>query len=91
MALIRLIVMLLVVQTIAFVCVQLYSRARRRDKLEAEWADTAGPVNDAEAKQAFLEEGMADYDSSLRKKLIWGIYIVPFVVIAFLVYVTNFM
>ena len=91
MALIRLIVMLLILQTIVFVCVQLYSRSRRRDKLEQEWADTAGPVADAEARQAFLDAGMDEYDRSLKKKLIWAIYIVPFAVIAVLVYITNFM
>jgi hypothetical protein len=91
MALIRLIVMLLIIQTVIFVCLQLYSRSRCRSRLEEEWAETAGPVTDADAREAFIQRGMADYDGSLRKKLIWGVYIIPFVLIALLVYVTNFM
>ncbi len=42
-------------------------------------------------RDAFIETGLADYDGSLRRKLIFGVFIVPYAVIAVLVYVMNFM
>lgn len=86
-ALARLLFVLLIVQTIVYVCLSLYSRAKRRDKLEAQW--------DAEIREgdreSFVREGLEDYDGSLRRKLLLGVYIVPLTAIAVLVYVTNYM
>jgi hypothetical protein len=58
----------------------------RRDKLEAEW-DREGMTGD---REAFVDEGLRDYDSSLRRKLIWGVYIVPVTAVMALIYFMNF-
>jgi uncharacterized ion transporter superfamily protein YfcC len=84
-ALLRLVIILLIVQTIIYVALSFYSRAVRRSKLEADWDDGAGTTS----KETFVEEGLKEYDSSLRRKLILGVYIVPFVIISVLVYVSN--
>jgi hypothetical protein len=83
----RLLIILLVVLTIIYVSLSLYSRSVRRGKLEAEW-DEEGMSGD---REAFVREGLEDYDGSLRRKLILGVYIVPLAVIGFLIYATNFM
>ena len=85
-ALARLAVVGLVVLTIVYVCLSLYSRAKRRDKLEAPW-DNEGMSGD---RDAFIDQGLQDYDGSLRRKLIWGVYIIPVTIVIALIYFMNF-
>ena len=72
--------------TIVYICIVFYSRSVRKSKLADEW--------DAEIKEgdreAFIEEGLEDYDGSLRRKLIFGVFVVPYLVIGVLVYLVNF-
>ncbi len=82
----RLFVMLMIVLTVVYVSLSLYSRARRRDKLERQWEED-GREGD---KRAFVKAGLVEYDGSLRRKLILGVYIVPLGLIAFIVYALNF-
>ena len=85
-ALARLLVVGFVVLTIIYFCLSWYSRAVRRDKLEKEW-DTEIQEGD---REAFVREGLADYDSSLRRKLILGVYVIPVLLISTIIYLTNF-
>ncbi len=83
----RLLVPLLVVLTVIYIAVSLYSRRVRRNKLEAYW-DKKGVTGD---REAFVARGLKKYDASFRRKLILGVYVVPLALIAFLVYFSNFM
>jgi len=83
----RLVIILLVVLTIIYVSLSLYSRARRREKLREQWRSDL-MVGDQEA---WIREQLDVYDSSLRRKLILGVYVVPIVGIAVMIYVQNFM
>ena len=85
-ALARLLVVGFVVLTIIYFCLSWYSRAVRRDKLEKEW-DTEIQEGD---REAFVREGLADYDSSLRRKLILGVYVIPVLLVGTIIYLTNF-
>lgn len=71
-----------------FLSVSAYSRSVRRERLEEEW--DADPKGDAPAREAFIEEGLRDYDRGLRRRLIWLVYIVPALLILALVYFTNY-
>lgn len=82
----RLAVIGLIVLTVIYVSLSLYSRSVRREKLEAEW-DESGRDGD---RDAFIEEGLREYDGSLRRKLILGVYIIPITLVAALIYFTNF-
>lgn len=84
---IRFLIPLLVVLTIIYVALSLYSRSVRRGKLEAHW-DQKGMTGD---REAFVRRGLKKYDSSFRRKLILGVYVVPLGAIAILIYVINFM
>ena len=64
-ALARLMVVGFVVLTVIYVCLSLYSRAVRKGKLRAQWHE--GPQD--QTLDAFLDEGLEDYDKSLRRKL----------------------
>ncbi|NOD35488.1 MULTISPECIES: hypothetical protein [unclassified Ruegeria] len=85
--LLRLLLILLVVQTIAYVALSFYSRGIRRRKLE-DWWDKKGKTGN---KEAFVERGLHVYDNSFRRKLILGVYIVPWVAIGALIYIVNYM
>ena len=85
-ALLRLGGMLLIGLSVVYLCLSLYSRSRRKEKLREEWEET----DKSGDWTTFKREGLQKYDRSLRAKLIWGVYIVPIAVIGFLVYVTNF-
>ncbi|KMK65666.1 hypothetical protein [Puniceibacterium sp. IMCC21224] len=85
-AFLQLMIPALVILTLVYIGVSLYSRSVRRGKLEAEW-DEEGMTGD---RDAWITEGLRDYDGSLRRKLILGVYVVPFTLMAVIIYLTNF-
>lgn len=85
-ALARLLIVGFLVLTVVYICLSLYSRAVRRGKLEAEW-DAGDGTGD---RDAFVEAGLKDYDGSLRRKLILGVYVVPLALMGLILYLTNF-
>lgn len=85
-ALLQLVVVGFVVLSVLYVGVSLYSRAVRRDKLEREWDEEIRTGD----RGAFVEEGLRRYDSSLRRKLILGIYVVPVCLVVLIIYLVNF-
>lgn len=84
-ALARLLIVGFVVLTVVYVCLSLYSRAVRRGKLRAQW-DEEGRTGD---REAFVAQGLKEYDGSLRRKLILGVYVVPVVVVGTIIYMVN--
>lgn len=85
-ALARLTVMGFIVLTVVYVCLSLYSRAVRRSKLRKKWYAGKQLVD----RETFVQRGLERYDGSIRRKLILGVYVVPMVVIAVIIYLTNF-
>ncbi|WP_136443206.1 hypothetical protein [Pacificoceanicola onchidii] len=85
-ALLQLIVIGFAVLTVVYVVLSIWSRRVRRAKLINEWHDE-GHEGD---RDKFVEDGLQDYDGSLRRKLILGVYVVPILVIGIIIYLTNF-
>lgn len=85
-AIARLGLMGFVVLSIIYVLVSIYSRSVRTEKLEKQWEEE-GAGGD---RDAFVRAGLAEYDSSVRRKLILGVYVVPVIVIGTLIYAINF-
>lgn len=85
-ALARLLVVGFVVLTVIYVCLSLYSRAVRRDKLEQWWEDEGRPGD----RETYVAEGLRDYDRSLRRKLILGVYLFPCLAVGTIIYLVNF-
>lgn len=83
---VRLMVIGFVFLTVVYVCVSLYSRAVRKDKLIKKWQEGRQLVD----RDTFVKRGLERYDGSIRRKLILGVYIVPVVVVAVIIYLTNF-
>ena len=87
LAFLRLVVFGFLILSVIYVVVSFWSRSVRRRKLEQEWNDTGRPGD----KDTYVTQGMAQYDRSLRRKLILLIYVVPVAVVSVIIYVTNFM
>lgn len=72
--------------SVVYVFVAIYSRSIRREKLEDEWDED---IKDGD-RDAFVEEGLKDYEGSLRKKLILMVFIVPICAVSVLFFVVNY-
>ena len=84
----RAIVIWAVVGGVAYFVLRIYARSLRREALEKEW--DADPQGDAEAREAFIDKGMAEYEGSLRNRLLVIIFVLPFIAIAVLLYLVNY-
>jgi hypothetical protein len=82
---IRLFILGLVLLSVAYFLVSVYSRSVRREKLEKRF--DAGGIEGP--RDAYIEQGMAAYEKGLRKRLIWLVYIIPMVAMAATVYIIN--
>jgi len=85
--LLRLLFVLLIVLTVVYVLLSLYSRAVRKSKLKRHWKQKNLSVD----RDTYVRRGLKKYDGSIRRKLILLVYIIPLGAIALLVYVMNFM
>lgn len=77
----------LAVLTVIYFIISAWSRSVRKEKLEEEWDEEIRDGN----RDAFIEQGLEEYDRSLRRKLILGVYVIPLVFILVMIYVVNFM
>ena len=77
----------LVLLTVIYLVLSVWSRSVRREKLEEEW-DSEIRAGD---RDSFIEAGLRDYDRSLRRKLILGVYVIPVLFALGMIYVTNYM
>jgi hypothetical protein len=71
--------------TVVFVSLWFYARAAQREKLEATWEKNRGPGN----KESFVRAELMAYEGPLKRKLILGVYVIPGILLAILIYVTN--
>jgi Ca2+/Na+ antiporter len=85
--LIRLVVFGFIILTVIYVVLSITSRRAERKRLEQEW-ELEGMAGE---KDDHVRAGLASYDTSLRRKLILGVYFVPLAVIGTIVYVVNYM
>lgn len=86
LALTRLIVFGFIILSVIYIALSFYSRAVRRRKL-AEWWEEEGRPGDMDE---YIANGLKEYDGSLRRKLILGVYIIPITVVTAIIYFTNF-
>ena len=82
---IRLILMALVLLTVVYLLVSIYSRSVRRERLEKSF-DAGGVEGD---RDAYIADGMQHYERGLRKRLIWLVIILPLMAMAVTVYFVN--
>jgi hypothetical protein len=88
-ALLRLLVFGLIGLTVVYFMVSIYSRSVRREKLEDRWQEDHPDGGDPAARDAYIEAGMREYETGLRKKLIWLVYIIPMCALVVTIYLVN--
>ncbi len=80
------IVAVLVVLTVIYLALSLFKRWEERKRLNADFERQAQSDSGASKdREAFVQEGLRDYESSLRKKLLLGVYVIPFALILLLI------
>jgi len=87
LALFRLLIFGLIFLTVVYFGLSWYFRSERRRRMEHDWEETGRPGS----REAYVEAGMEQYQQSLRRRLIWLVYIVPVTAIIIIIYVTNYM
>jgi len=81
-------VLLFAILTAIYVALSRYSRWNRRKTLEAEYDAAKGPEK---SRNEHVAEGLTDYDRSLSKRLLLGVFVYPVAVIALLLLIANYM
>ena len=85
-AIVRLIVFGFLGLSVAYIIISLYSQSVRREKLENRF-DAGGIEGD---RDDYIKIGMIAYQHSLRRKLIWLVYVIPTLVVAVTVYLVYY-
>ncbi|SMX43845.1 hypothetical protein [Octadecabacter ascidiaceicola] len=89
MQFVRLVVFGFLILSVIYLCITLYSRSIRREKLEDEWDENPPEGATPDKRAAFIKDGMTKYESGLRKKLILLVFIIPPLVVGTIIYFIN--
>lgn len=81
-------VILFAILTVIYVLLSRYSRWDQRRKLEDEYDSDETQET---SREQFVADGLARYDRSLRKRLLFGVYLVPLAVVAALLMIATHM
>ena len=88
MAFIKLVIFGFIGLTVIYWSISLFARSVTKERLEKDF-DADHPDADKTARDAFIAEGLREYDASMRPKLIGLVYVVPAVVIGTIIYTVN--
>ncbi len=72
---------------VIYILLAIYLRSLWREKLERKWDEEVRQGD----RDAYIREGMKQYDRSLRKRLLILVFVIPALVVSFMLYVVNFM
>ena len=85
MALLRVLLVALVFQTVVFVSLWFYAKARRRERLQQDWAAS----EKTQTLDTYLLTGKKAFEAGLLRQLVIGVYLVPSGLLALLIYLTS--
>ena len=85
MGFLRVLVGFLVILVVIYLVLSVVLRLRERRRLAEEWEAGDQLVE----RGLYMGEGMAEYDRSLRKKLLWLVIVGPMAGLLILLYVLN--
>lgn len=88
MAFIKLVVFGFIGLTVIYWSVSLYARSVTKERLEDSF-DAAHPDGTKAERETYVQDGLKDYDGSIRPKLIGLVYVVPTIVVAVIIYTIN--
>ena len=88
--LVRNIVIIFLLLSIAYAILSFTSRIKQRVHLEAEYKSQSELRKITEDKEVFVARGMKRYGRSYKPKLILGVYIIPGLIMGFLIYLAQY-
>ena len=88
--LIRNIVIVFLLLSVAYAILSFTARVKQRSQLEAEYKSQSELKQVTEEKEVFVARGMKRYGRSYKPKLILGVYVIPGFVMAFLIYLAQY-
>lgn len=80
-------VVLFAILTVIYILLTKYFRWSRKRELENRFDSGAVRAND---RKGYVARGMAKYESSLTKKLLLGVYLLPIGIVVLLIYIADF-
>lgn len=90
MQFVRMIMALLVIETIFYLMISVYIRSLRTEALEKEWMrrhpERAG---DRPAMQKFVEHSMAGFRKTLKARLVGIVFVIPTLIVVGIVIAVN--
>jgi hypothetical protein len=87
---IRNIVIIFLLLSIAYVILSFTARVKHRVQLESEYKTQSDLRQMSEEKEVFVARGMKRYGRSYKPRLIMGVYIIPGLIMGFLIYLAQF-
>ena len=90
MGLIRLVFFGFLGLSVVYFLVSVYSKSVRREKLEDRWSEDNPDSKDEAAREVFVDQGMVEYNTGIRPKLILLVYVIPTIIVAVIHYLTTY-
>ena len=88
--LVRNIVIIFLLLSVAYAILSFTARIKQRAQLEAEYKTQSELRQMSEEKDVFIARGMKRYGRSYKPKLILGVYIIPGLAMALLMYLAQY-
>ncbi len=89
-ALFRLIVLVFLIETMFYLLLRIYIRSLKRERLESLW-DERHPerAGNSPERDEFVRRAMVGFDTSLKARLLWLVFIIPTLAILAIVIQVN--
>jgi len=85
-ALMRLLIFGGIALAVLYLSLSWYFRAAHRQRMERDWEAAGRPGS----RDAYVAEGMEQYQRSLQRKLLWLVIILPVTAVGLIIWITNF-
>lgn len=83
---VRSIVIIFAILSIIYALLSVTANIRQKQKLNSDYNTYNGPDSKAE----FIENGLKDYNRSIKPKMLLGIYLIPLIVIVTLISLAQY-
>lgn len=83
----RLLLVAVIGLTVVYILMTIYVRSLAKERLEKEWRQEGGNGD----RDAYVKQGMAEYEKSFRPKLLLLVYILPLIAFCAVFYMSNFL
>lgn len=87
---IRNIIIIFLLLSVAYAILSFTARVKQRVNLESEYKTQSELRQMSEEKDVFIARGMKKYARSYKPKLILGVYVIPGLIMGFLIYLAQY-